>query len=1126
MKAFNSKDPHRKSASESSAATGGSKPDSTFHKPAGRGGRGGGLGGRGGGSGSGRGGAFVSGSRPAYPHGSQSKEGSFGRKPQQHQQQRQTPTSTSAPPPASTASDMFSADDDQSATATTTKPAKVKKPKEPKPPLDPNEHITQRAFIGGLAQDLTPTDLEGRFKSFGQLKDVYLARDVDGSCRGFGYVTLDTTRKEWLKCLALYNGAKWKGNVMKIEEANKDWQTKRQEDLEAQVKLEKKEQSALLKKAKRNPVKYAEDMSLINDKNMDGKRGWKRGRFGRPVITMKLDRMTYDPSHYKNNVEKLFSTPGRPLPLDKLVYYIDESEPKPKGKHLSTEEALAPFLNRSIPTSAAATTSPSSAPSIAASSSKHQDAARKSTGSATEDSHQDHHANADTSDDHSMMASILAGIDLSPRALSLDGSDLEDMEDGYGGDLYNEDFGVLHDTKADDLFGDVQMHDPETVQRKPKAERDSRPEDLFGEDDDAEEGRSLANRPSLDFLEDEDEDEGEYEEDDEEEEYEEDGEEEEEEEDGGDDDDLDEETIEAIAKLQGTSSTNGGGLFDSDDDDSQGQDTSNTATAKLMAEESNATRLKAMEAREVELEAARERQQQAIASTLANIDSREKKTGHVVFSDSDDYDSEDYDRLEAEHEEKLAKANRPAKSIFDSDSGSEGESEQVAAKSKKRQGTKEMFASDEEDEDDAARFGKDGEPTLNIKEQFEGPGGKALFRMQTKIGTSDSRFQLTKDFLDERIQAEDDVDFIAHQDRLRGDAMAASTDSSGAVAGIVLDEDRQTEANVSAEKMQALNVLRAMFGDDAVRSKKKEEDTARQAKGGLGYTTGLAARYDPDAVPPPPPLVPAPAQKNSIESESESDSGSEDNSSDQEEENKDDDEEVSDQDRDAMEGLEEEENDQEPKDATPVKKSVGFSFAFDADTLNNSDDDGSSSIAVTKKSTTSTTTPVAKNIDNTLQFQVASDLKSLFAPSTSTFKLFGGDDDDIEGEDQDANVEDDRHMDDDERLQEEILTSYTDGSRTIFASGAEALSGRAPLSHSGSMFFFHFKNPALLKRSNFKTNNKVFMRTGTMDEVTAHWEKTRHAMTQEFKRKHKSASRNKARASKRFKSGDRGHGDH
>ncbi|ORZ16155.1 hypothetical protein BCR41DRAFT_305491, partial [Lobosporangium transversale] len=86
--------------------------------------------------------------------------------------------------------------------------------------------ISYRAFVRGLAKDVTLTELEGRFKSFGQPRDLYLAKDLDGSCRGFGYITLDTTRKELQKCLALFNGAKWKGNVLKIEEANKDWQTK------------------------------------------------------------------------------------------------------------------------------------------------------------------------------------------------------------------------------------------------------------------------------------------------------------------------------------------------------------------------------------------------------------------------------------------------------------------------------------------------------------------------------------------------------------------------------------------------------------------------------------------------------------------------------------------------------------------------------------------------------------------------------------------------------------------------------------------------------------------------------------------------------------------------------------
>ncbi|KAF9961768.1 hypothetical protein BGZ72_002007 [Mortierella alpina] len=1025
---------------------------------------------------------------------------------------KQTPYKRPSEKPApSTAADMF-ADED----STATKPAKVKKPKVPKPPVDPNEHISQRAFIGGLAKDITPVDVEGRFKSFGQLKDVYLAKDVDGSCRGFGYVTIDTTRKDWSKCLALFNGAKWKGHVLKIEEANKDWQTRRQEDVEKQAKLEKKAQDAILKKFKRNPVKHADDMSLITDKNMDGKRGWKRGRFGRPVITMKLDRMTYDPSHFKNNTEKIVNATGKPLPLDQLLYQIDENEPLPKGKHLPTEVALAPFLSRM----GASLHAPTVDHKKISADGKKERAHSGQMEAKSEPQSQQSIDRVNVTDDRAMMASVLAGIDMSPRALSLDGSDFEDN----GHDGYMEDFGALDDTKADDLFGDMG-----TVQPTPtltKSERDSRPEDLFGSD--GEDGQMEASQPLLDFLEESDDEEQDGDDDEDmesvEEDEDEEEEEEEQEEEGSDDDDaMDDDTIKAIAQLQESSSTSAGGLFDSDDDQADADNDQDTTTN--FAEESNAARLKAQESREAELEAARGKQQQLIASTLANMDSRDKKAGHVVFSESDDYDSEDYEQMEADHAKKLARLNKPAKSIFDSDSGSGEDDDDAMVPRRKRKGVKEMFASDDEDDETAAGFNKLVEPDLNIKEQFEGPGGKALFKMQTKIGTTDSRFQLTKDFLDDRIREEDDADFVAHQDRLKIDEYA--TGGTGA-ADIVLDEDRQVESNVSAEKMQAMNVLRAMFGDSVVRSKKKDEDTARKAKGGVGFTAGLTVRYDPDAAPPPPASPAAETLEETKASAFESESDSEQTA-----------ESVQDEDKsevDAMEDgsvdedVEEEEEEGkksekmvEAKDSKPAtKKSVGFSFSFDEDSLNADEEEAENK----EKSSLFSAAPT--NTDTTRKFQVATDLKSLFAPAAGGFKMFGGDDDD---EDEDEvkgdNVEDDRQdgslAEDGSRDEETLMTSYTDGSRTVFVSGAEALN-RAPLSHSGSMFFFHFKNPALLKRSNFKTTNKVFMRTDSMDEVTAQWEKTRHSMTQEFKRKHKSASRNKARASKRFKAGAGGGG--
>lgn len=415
--------------------------------------------------------------------------------------------------------------------------------------------------------------------------------------------------------------------------------------------------------------------------------------------------MTYDPSHYKNNAEKLFNLQAMPLPLDQLIYEIDENEPVPKGKHLSSEVALAPFLSKSksapAPASVLATKSP-------------VDKKERTPATSSESSRQVLSDKVDTSNDRAMMASVLAGLDMSPRAMSLDGSDFEDNGDVDGG--YMEDFGGMGETNADDLFGGVAMDDEQPVKKISKAERDSRPEDLFGDDDDDEEDEK--NRPSLDFLDDDDESEGEYQEDGDED-MESEGEEqdneddEDDEEDEEDDEGLDEDTIKAIAQLQGSSSSSGGGLFDSDNDDNNeaadDQDTKSDdeAGATIFAEESNAARLKALETREAELEAARGKQQQLIASTLANIDSKDKKAGHVVFEDSDDYDSEDYEKMEADHNKKMAKLNKPPKSIFDSDSGSDSDEDETP---KKRRGVKEIFGSDDEGDDTGlgAKFGEPG----------------------------------------------------------------------------------------------------------------------------------------------------------------------------------------------------------------------------------------------------------------------------------------------------------------------------------------------------------------------------------------------------------------------------------
>jgi hypothetical protein len=91
-----------------------------------------------------------------------------------------------------------------------------------------------------------------------------------------------------------------------------------------------KQERKLRKKRKREAtVRLASDMTPVTDRNMDGRRGWKRSRYGRAVLVMRLrkpdgTRMVYDPTMYKNNLEKLFGS-VKPLPVNKLTWYYEDN---------------------------------------------------------------------------------------------------------------------------------------------------------------------------------------------------------------------------------------------------------------------------------------------------------------------------------------------------------------------------------------------------------------------------------------------------------------------------------------------------------------------------------------------------------------------------------------------------------------------------------------------------------------------------------------------------------------------------------------------------------------------------------------------------------------------------------
>lgn len=161
---------------------------------------------------------------------------------------------------------------------------------------------------------MTADDLQNRFKMFGDIVDASIAKDTENQCRGFGHITIKTTTNQWTKCLSVYNNAKWKGGVMKIEDAKPEYKEKIQAEMEAlKVKQAKKQERASKRRRNTDADGFiARDMTLVNDKNMDGRKGWKRGRYGRAIAVMRLQKdngtkaSIFRPSrHHIPNYQKL-----------------------------------------------------------------------------------------------------------------------------------------------------------------------------------------------------------------------------------------------------------------------------------------------------------------------------------------------------------------------------------------------------------------------------------------------------------------------------------------------------------------------------------------------------------------------------------------------------------------------------------------------------------------------------------------------------------------------------------------------------------------------------------------------------------------------------------------------------
>ncbi|OSX64018.1 hypothetical protein POSPLADRAFT_1136819 [Postia placenta MAD-698-R-SB12] len=147
------------------------------------------------------------------------------------------------------------------------------------------EVITKRLLVSGLTPSLTIEDLSKRLGTFGTVKalDGFGLLDGVGQPRKFGYVSLETTKKQVGRCMNLLSGVTWKGAKLRIGEAKPDFRER----------LEKERADAAgepPKKRRRLPRGvqgvHAADMSLVTPENVATRSGWRvtpTGRMIRPI---------------------------------------------------------------------------------------------------------------------------------------------------------------------------------------------------------------------------------------------------------------------------------------------------------------------------------------------------------------------------------------------------------------------------------------------------------------------------------------------------------------------------------------------------------------------------------------------------------------------------------------------------------------------------------------------------------------------------------------------------------------------------------------------------------------------------------------------------------------------------
>lgn len=190
----------------------------------------------------------------------------------------------------------------------------------------------KRLYIGGLPASITEKEIKERFCKYGEIMSVDVAKSCfDNTCRGFAHISIDLDETQWNKMRSVFNNSVWMGKKMRIEEAKETFLDKLQK--EWQENTDEDKTGAMPKRKNKPLVCFSKQSNLVDEDNVGERKGWIRGKFGRPVAVVKLRNVdgsivTVDPAHHKENFQRFYFG-EKFLSVKYLHWNIEDFEQKP-----------------------------------------------------------------------------------------------------------------------------------------------------------------------------------------------------------------------------------------------------------------------------------------------------------------------------------------------------------------------------------------------------------------------------------------------------------------------------------------------------------------------------------------------------------------------------------------------------------------------------------------------------------------------------------------------------------------------------------------------------------------------------------------------------------------------------